>query len=184
MNLVRAIAGTGSRPGLLLTQTVSSLPGFQSELEEAVGSEAVVLASGAAATGALRLQHLLVRARGSGSGLRRRAAESSLVAAGPASPRNRVQKHLWRCLGDEDKAPDSSALRRSSPPHRRRSSSPRRCHTHRRKRSRSDRTHGGCLAPPLLVVGSRRRGDRRGPQHIREFSQRQPHRRQGRSGGR
>ncbi|MGB5293439.1 MAG: FHA domain-containing protein [Thermoanaerobaculia bacterium] len=60
-NLVRAMAATGSRPGLVLTQTVSSLPGLQSELEEAVGSEAVVLASGAAATGALQQQHLLVR---------------------------------------------------------------------------------------------------------------------------
>lgn len=62
VTLARAIAGTGSRPALLLTQTLSKLPGFQSELEEAVGSEAVVLAPGAAATGALRLQHLLARA--------------------------------------------------------------------------------------------------------------------------
>ena len=60
-NLVRAVASTGSRPALVLSQDLSKLPGLQSELEEAVGSEAVILESGAAATGALEQQHLLVR---------------------------------------------------------------------------------------------------------------------------
>ena len=62
VDLVRAVAGAGSRPALVLTQTLSMLPGLQSELEEAVGSDAVVLSPGAAATGALRQQHQLVRA--------------------------------------------------------------------------------------------------------------------------
>ncbi len=60
-NLVRAVASTGSRPALILSQDLSKLPGLQVELEEAVGSEAVILESGAAATGALEQQHLLVR---------------------------------------------------------------------------------------------------------------------------
>jgi len=62
VNLVRAVAGAGSRPTLVLAQTLSTLPGLQSELEEVVGSAAVVLAPAAAATGALRQQHLLFRA--------------------------------------------------------------------------------------------------------------------------
>ncbi|NHZ73483.1 MAG: FHA domain-containing protein, partial [Nitrospirae bacterium] len=62
VNLVRAVAATGGRPALVLTQTLSNLPGLQSELEEVVESEAVVLAPAAAATAALQQQHLLVRA--------------------------------------------------------------------------------------------------------------------------
>jgi hypothetical protein len=59
LNLVREVAGTGSRPSLVLTQTFSTLPGLQEEIEEAVGTEAVVLGQDAAATGALKQQQVL-----------------------------------------------------------------------------------------------------------------------------
>jgi hypothetical protein len=47
-DLVRAAAAVGSPPPLLLTEPISALPGLQSELEAAAGSEAVFLPSGAA----------------------------------------------------------------------------------------------------------------------------------------
>ena len=57
--LVRAVADAGSRPSLVLTRALSSLPGLQAEIEEAVGTEAVVLDPDAAVTGALK-QHLVL----------------------------------------------------------------------------------------------------------------------------
>jgi hypothetical protein len=59
-NLVRTVASTGSRPALVLTQTLSTLPGLQKEIEEAVGMEAVVLGPGAAVAGALQQRHVLL----------------------------------------------------------------------------------------------------------------------------
>jgi len=61
VDLTRAVAATGSQPALVLSETLSALPGLQAELEEAVGSEAVILAPAAAAKGALRQQHFLIR---------------------------------------------------------------------------------------------------------------------------
>ena len=60
VELVRAMAATGAHPALVVTRTVSGLPGLRSELESAVGSKAVVLAPGAAATGALQQRQFIV----------------------------------------------------------------------------------------------------------------------------
>ena len=59
-DLVRTAAAAGSPSTLVLTQTLSALPGLQSELEAAVGSEAVVLPPGAAGRNTLERQQMLL----------------------------------------------------------------------------------------------------------------------------
>jgi hypothetical protein len=57
--LVRAVADAGSRPSLVLTRALSSLPGLQAEIEEAADTEAVVLDPDAAVMGALKQELVL-----------------------------------------------------------------------------------------------------------------------------
>ena len=109
VNLVRAVAATGGRPALVLTQTLSNLPGLQSELEEVVGSEAVVLAPAAAATGALQQQHLLVRAGDQEVDFVAELPIESLSGQPVATPET-FSQITWSSIGDEEEAPDSSSL--------------------------------------------------------------------------